>query len=187
RNREPPNLRRQARVAVVTTTGGGAAAVVDRLGLAGIELSGMHDLTMAGTAQDYRATLENLLASADCDAVLAAVGSSAQFHPQFAVEPILTARRTAKPLVAFLTPHAERSLALLAEHGIPAFRTPEACADAFAAYFAWRAPRSKTGTDHVFSIDEHNPFQLLVALGIPVARHTIVQPPDYKHTIDYPV
>src|SRR5207237_5110471 len=32
RNREPPNLRRQARVAVVTTTGGGAAAVLDRLG-----------------------------------------------------------------------------------------------------------------------------------------------------------
>src|SRR5205823_8783499 len=47
--------------------------------------------------------------------------------------------------------------------------------------------RSKTGTDHVFSIDEHNPFQLLVALGIPVARHAIVQAPDYKHTIDYPV
>ena len=127
-NREPPRLARQARVAVVTTTGGGAAAVVDRLGLHGIELAGMHDLTMAGNAQGYRATLEKLLASADCDAVLAAVGSSAQFHPEFAVEPIVTARRTEKPLVAFLTPHAERSLALLAERGVPAFRTPEACA-----------------------------------------------------------
>ena len=41
----------------------------------------------------------------------------------------------AKPLAAFFTPHAERSLALLAKAGIAAFRTPEACADAFAAYF----------------------------------------------------
>src|SRR5207248_6895144 len=66
--RKPMVPRRTPRVAVVTTTGGGAAAVVDRLGLHGIELAGMHDLTMAGNAQGYRATLEKLLASADCDA-----------------------------------------------------------------------------------------------------------------------
>src|SRR5438094_9457114 len=52
-NRQPPNLKRQARVAVVTTTGGGAAAVVDRLGLAGIELRGMQDLTMAGNGRGH--------------------------------------------------------------------------------------------------------------------------------------
>ena len=199
RNREPPNLRRQARVAVVTTTGGGAAAVVDRLGLAGIELSGMHDLTMAGTAQDYRATLENLLASADCDAVLAAVGSSAQFHPEFAVEPILTARRTAKPLVAFLTPHAERSLALLAEHGVPAFRTPEACADSLAAFFAWRAPREvgvralfnsliwQTRVTDLIRAPSPNSFVVLEALGIPVVEQAIAQAPQYAHALRYPV
>ena len=199
RNREPPNLRRQARVAVVTTTGGGAAAVVDRLGLAGIELSGMHDLTMAGTAQDYRATLENLLASADCDAVLAAVGSSAQFHPEFAVEPILTARRTAKPLVAFLTPHAERSLALLAEHGVPAFRTPEACADSLAAFFAWRAPReigvralfnsliAQTRVRDLIRAPSPNSFAVLEALGIPVVEQAIAQAPQYAHALRYPV
>src|SRR2546423_1463780 len=106
-----------------------------------LELASMHDLTMTSTQDIYRATLEKLLASPDCDAVLAAVGSSAQFHPEFAVQPILQAKRTAKPLAAFLTPHAERSLALLAERGIPAFRTPEACADAFAAFFAWRSPK----------------------------------------------
>ena len=199
RNREPPNLRRQARVAVVTTTGGGAAAVVDRLGLAGIELSGMHDLTMAGTAQGYRATLENLLASADCDAVLAAVGSSAQFHPEFAVEPILTARRTAKPLVAFLTPHAERSLALLAEHGVPAFRTPEACADSLAAFFAWRAPReigvralfnsliAQTRVPDLIRAPSPNSFAVLEALGIPVVEQAIAQAPQYAHALRYPV
>ena len=199
RNREPPNLRRQARVAVVTTTGGGAAAVVDRLGLAGIELSGMHDLTMAGNAQGYRATLENLLASADCDAVLAAVGSSAQFHPEFAVEPILTARRTAKPLVAFLTPHAERSLALLAEHGVPAFRTPEACADSLAAFFAWRAPReigvralfnsliAQTCVPDLIRAPSPNSFAVLEALGIPVVDQAIAQAPQYAHALRYPV
>src|SRR5437660_5450737 len=143
--RRPMGLAGAPRVAVVTTTGGGAASVVDRLGLHGIELASMHDLTMTATKDIYRATLEQLLGSSDCDAVLAVVGSSAQFHPQLAVEPIVQAKRTTKPLAAFLTPHAERSLALLAAQGIAAFRTPEACADAFAAFFAWRAPRHQFG------------------------------------------
>jgi acyl-CoA synthetase (NDP forming) len=200
-SREPPELERPARVAVVTTTGGGAAAVVDRLGLHGIELATMHDLTMAGNAQGYRATLAQLLASADCDAVLAAVGSSAQFHPEFAVEPIVAAQRTAKPLVAFLTPHAERSLALLAERGVPAFRTPEACADSLAAFFAWRAPRQfgDEWGQTLRSVPDLGPipdlvrapspnwFAVLAALGIPVVEQAIVQAPDYAHRVPYPV
>jgi len=179
------------RVAVVTTTGGGAASVVDRLGLHGIELASMHDLTMTATKDIYRATLEQLLGSPSCDAVLAAVGSSAQFHPELAVEPIVQATRTAKPLAAFLTPHAERSLALLAERGIAAFRTPEACADAFAAFFAWRAPRQKMGTDPIISPGEKigsvPNFGLLAALGIPVAEHAVAQAPNFVHSIAYPV
>ncbi|MFN2646224.1 MAG: acetate--CoA ligase family protein, partial [Burkholderiales bacterium] len=196
--RKPVPLARAARVAVVTTTGGGAAAVVDRLGLHGIELAGMHDLTMAGNAAGYRATLERLLGDEDCDAVLAAVGSSAQFHPDFAVEPILQASRGAKPLAAFLTPHAERSLALLAERGIAAFRTPEACADALAALFAWRLPRelgdefrdgARTNSGSVPElVRAPSPnFGLLAALGIPVAEHSIVEAPDYAHRLPYPV
>jgi acyl-CoA synthetase (NDP forming) len=190
-NRKPPGLTRPARVAVVTTTGGGAASVVDRLGLHGIELASMNDLTMTATKDSYRETLERLLGSSDCDAVLAAVGSSAQFHPELAVEPIVQAKRTAKPLAAFLTPHAERSLALLAAQGIAAFRTPEACADAFAAFFAWRAPRQKMGTDPIISLGEKigsvPNFGLLVALGIPVAEHAVVQAPNFVHSIAYPV
>jgi acetate---CoA ligase (ADP-forming) len=184
--KKPLALARAPRISVVTTTGGGAATVVDRLGLHGIGLASMHDLTMAGNAEGYRATLEKLLASADCDAVLAAVGSSAQFHPDFAVEPIVQASRGAKPLAAFLTPHAERSLHLLAEEDIAAFRTPEACADAFAAFFAWRAPRhsSEIGDSHQFSSD---PFQMLATLGIPVAEHAVVRAPDYAHGVPYPV
>ena len=212
-NKKPLDLKRAPRVAVVTTTGGGAGSVVDRLGLAGIELVGprpdapIHDLTMTATPQVYRATLEKLLASDDCDAVLAAVGSSAQFHPKLAIDPILDVQKnfhgerkgepekkaTAKrnPLAVFLTPHAERSLALLAEQGIAAFRTPEACADAFASYFAWRSPRqgAATESDFVFSrkkVDE-DPFGLIEALGIPVAPHEIAVAPQFRHSIQYPV
>ncbi|HET7364178.1 MAG TPA: acetate--CoA ligase family protein [Burkholderiales bacterium] len=199
--RKPMVLRRTPKVAVVTTTGGGAATVVDRLGLRGIELAGMHDLTMAGNAQGYRATLEKLLASADCDAVLAAVGSSAQFHPEFAIEPIVTAQRTEKPLVTFLTPHAERSLALLAANGVPAFRTPEACADSLAAFFAWRTPREfgdgwgqtlrsvpdSGSVPELIRAPSPNWFAVLTALGIPVVEQAIAQAPGYAHGLRYPV
>ncbi|HWI37506.1 MAG TPA: acetate--CoA ligase family protein [Burkholderiales bacterium] len=175
--RKPLRLNRAPSVAVVTTTGGGAASVVDRLGLHGIELASMNDLTMTATQSTYRDTLQSLLDSPECDGVLAAVGSSAQFHPELAVQPILNVRAT-KPMGAFLTPHAERSLALLAEKGIAAFRTPEACADAFAAFFAWRAPREIGVRSRSRSIDE---------LGIPLAQQAIASAPDFAHSVPYPV
>jgi acyl-CoA synthetase (NDP forming) len=191
--RRPLGLARAGRVAVVTTTGGGAATVVDRLGLAGIEAVGprpeafIHDLTMTATPRAYQETLEKLLESPQCDAVLATVGSSAQFHPALAIEPILAAagRQSAKPLAVFLTPHAERSLALLARQGIAAFRTPEACADAFAAYFSWGSPRSMPALSAPPL--RQDPFELVEALAIPVAAHSIAHAPDYVHSIPYPV
>lgn len=185
--RRPPRLGRKPRISAVTTTGGGAAAVVDRLGLYGIELAAMHDLTMAATADSYGETLERLIASPDCDGVLAAVGSSAQFHPELAVAPILAAAPSAKPLAAFLTPHAERSLALLAAKGVAAFRTPEACADAFAAYFAWHSPREAPGLTAPPLPETDDAFRLLAALGIPIAQYAVVRAPDYEHTLRYPV
>ncbi len=189
--RKPPQLGRAPRVAVVTTTGGGAASVVDRLGMHGIETvapgsdAPIIDLTMAATPQKYAAVLDALLASPECDAVLAAVGSSAQFHPQIAVEPIRAAKRTAKPLAAFLTPHAERSLKLLAQAGIAAFRTPEACADAFAAYFAWRAPREAPQLPPV--VLPRGTLDVFASLGITVAQSQVAQAPDFAHTVPYPV
>jgi acyl-CoA synthetase (NDP forming) len=147
----------------------------------------MNDLTMTATPEVYARTLEQLVASPECDAVLAAVGSSAQFHPELAVGPILGVNPGKKPLAAFLTPHAERSLALLASKGVPAFRTPEACADAFAAYFAWRAPRVLPSLPPPSLITNEDPFQMLADLGIPVAQHAIVQPPEFAHSIAYPV
>lgn len=203
--RAPPDLARIPRVAVVTTTGGGAASVVDRLGMHGIETfspdgkSPIVDLTMKATPARYTKALDDLLASPECDGVLAVVGSSAQFHPQLAVEPIIGVEvrsgRSAKPLAAFFTPHAEASLMLLAESGVPAFRTPESCADALAAYFAWRSPR-KTATGPVDwprglprkgRLDEAQALQLFASLGVEVVKHEVSAAPGCAHSIQYPV
>ncbi|MGH8738029.1 MAG: acetate--CoA ligase family protein [Burkholderiales bacterium] len=200
--RAPPRLgaaRSAPRVAVVTTTGGGAASVVDRLGLSGIETvapgsdAPIIDLTMAGTSDRYAAVLASLLASPECEAVLAVVGSSAMFHPQHAVAPILNAKRAAKPLAAFLTPHAEQSLALLASAEVPAFRTPEACADAFRAYFAWRTPRDRRDVAELNlkirpeKLNEKQSLDLFASLGIEVAASQVARAPGFEHTLPYPV
>jgi len=184
--RSAPDLSRPGRVSVVSTTGGGAAAVLDRLGLRGVELASMHDLTMTATRESYGDTLQRLLAAPECDAVLAVVGSSAQFHPQLAVEPILATAGSAKPVAAFMTPHAEASLALCARQGIAAFRTPEACADALAAFLSWHAPR-RTPVLPIPQRVPEEPFALFAALGVPVVPHALAQPPRYLHDIAYPV
>jgi acyl-CoA synthetase (NDP forming) len=184
-NRKPLNLGRAGRVSVVTTTGGGAASVVDRLGMHGVELAApVMDLTMAASGANYAEALQQA-ARSDCDAVVACVGSSAQFHPQLAVEPIVNGPRD-KPVVAFFTPHAERSLALAAAEGIAAFRTPEACADAVAAFVAWRAPRQAPALSAPDDLPD-NPFEILAALGIPVARWALAQAPAFVHDVEYPV
>ncbi len=214
--RAPSGLSHAPRIAVVTTTGGGAASVVDRMGTLGLETmapddslrtrlaalgarsldSPIIDLTMAATDKQYAAVLEALLDSSACDAVVAVVGSSAQFHPQFAVEPILRAKASAKPLAAFFTPHAERSLALLAESGIAAFRTPESCADALAAFFAWRSPRARDASPQFEwpsrlprrgKFNEAQALVLFSELGVPVVESAIARPPRYEHALAYPV
>ena len=215
-HRKPVRLDHPPRVAVVTTTGGGAASVVDRLGVLGMQAmtpslalkaelsahgvrvtdSPIVDLTMASSAQRYGAVLAALIASADCDAVLAVVGSSAQFHPDFAVQPILATPWSAKPLAVFLTPHAERSLSLLAQQGIAAFRTPEACADALACFFCWRVPRDARRTGASVEAaqlpatpypDESDALALFASLGVPVVASATAIAPDFRHGIDYPV
>ena len=197
------NGERAPRVAVVTTTGGGAGTVVDQLGLRGIDTfapgsdSPIIDLTLAGsTAVKYAAVLDELIMSPECDAVLGVVGSSAQFHPQVAVQPILAAKRGAKPLAAFLTPQADQSLTLLAAKGIAAFRTPEACADAFQAYFSWRAPAVRDDEGSVSwpatipirgPLDEHQALGLFASLGVPTVARAVAHAPDFQHGLPYPV
>lgn len=199
----------RARVAMMTTTGGGAAIVADPLGAAGVALvvpppalaeriralgvrvadSPLIDLTLAGTrASVYGPVLQALLASDHCDAVVAAVGSSAQFHPQLAIEPIIAAHRAypAKALAVFVAPDAPASLALLAHAGVAAFRTPESCADALAALFAWRAPRTPphaAGTSPAAQSAE----ALFAALGIAQAQAQLLRSPDDPITCPFPV
>jgi acyl-CoA synthetase (NDP forming) len=148
---------------VVTTTAGGAAMVIDQLGLRGIEtqhpgpetagrLAAMGlemaagkllDLTVAGTRYAVmKGALDILLSAPEYDLVVAVVGSSARFHPELAVKPIIDSAGAAKPLAAFLVPEAPQALAQLAAAGVPAFRTPEACADAVAAALKRRVPRA---------------------------------------------
>jgi acetate---CoA ligase (ADP-forming) len=195
---KPPQRRR---VAMMTTTGGGAALVADSLGAAGIELVGpppavaqqirahgvragdspLVDLTLAGARGSvYGPVLETLLASDHCDAVVAAVGSSGQFHPQIAIEPILRAHRAlpGKALAVFIAPEAQASLGMLAAEGVAAFRAPECCADALAAFFRWRAPadRAAVRTDLLekmrAALATRGPLRaeaLFAALGVPMA------------------
>lgn len=207
--REP--IARGARsIGVVTTTGGGAAMVVDRLGMLGVDVAEpsaetlarlntagvkaqpgrLLDLTLAGTRYEVmRAALDTLLEAPEFGLVLAVVGSSAQFHAELAVRPILDCNRQRKPVAVFLTPEAPHTLGLLAEHRVAAFRTPEACADAIAAYFAWRPPRVHDVSadpswrdaacrvlDGVTSnvLNEDQSLALFDALGIPTAPRTVL-------------
>jgi acyl-CoA synthetase (NDP forming) len=214
---KPPKGRR---VAVVTTTGGGAAMVVDNLGRLGLDIvpptdriigslaakqitirkSALIDLTMAGTKKEvYSAVLGELLASDHCDAVLAVVGSSSQFHPQLAVEPIVGAMPTPKPMAVFLVPDAAASLGVLRDAGVAAFRTPESCADAMRALFDWQPPlpvapaRDVAKADALVAaasgtaLNERDACAVFAALGVPVAATQVIAGPAERASIGYPV
>ncbi len=133
-------LSRHRAVRVVTTTGGAGAMVVDRLGSLGIATAAMIDTTLAGARRD---TVAQALGAArdagDADLAIAVIGSSAQFRPQDAIAGVIASAGRA-PLCAFIAPEAPASLRLLAEAGIAAFRTPEACADGVRALLDWRPP-----------------------------------------------
>lgn len=207
-------------VAAMTTTGGGAATVVDRLGALGVEVvpptgqvianlarknvrisnARLTDLTLAGAKKEiYSAVLNELIASDHCDLVLAVVGSSAQFQPHIAIDPILEARRGDKPLAVFCAPQADASLALLAENGIAGFRTPEACADAIRAWRDWREParapapeparlasaRALIGARR--RLNERDACGVFDALGVPAARSEVIAAPEQAVSIEFPV
>src|SRR5947208_7860895 len=152
---------RRASVGVVTTTGGGATMVIDPLSLRGLTIeppsaatlarlaaagikvqpARLVDLTTAGTRYDVmKAALDILTTAPKFDLVLAVVGSSARFHPELAVKPIIDSAGANKPIADYLTPEAPQALAALAAAGVPNFHTPEACADAIAAALRRRPP-----------------------------------------------
>lgn len=208
-------LSRGKRVAVATTTGGGAAMVVDNMAVAGLDIAGppralvdwlkplgiaagdgkLVDLTLAGAKPEIVAgTIERLLADDANDAVIFVVGSSAQFNPELAVEPLLRFAKSAKPFAVALTPAAEKSLALLTAAGVPAFRHPESCAEAMALCLLRKPPQSVPATaepsiaalgaleaGRVSGFDERRATDLFGALGVPMAKSMAV--PDAKRIV----
>ena len=208
------------RVAALTTTGGGAATVIDRLGTEEIEVvppteaivarlaqkkigitrARLTDLTLAGARKEiYSAVLAELIASDHCDLVLAVVGSSAQFQPHIAIDPILEAERGGKPLAVFCAPQADQSLTLLAEAGIAGFRTPEACADAIRAWRDWRAPRPAPAADESrlgparaalggkARLNEVEACRVFKKLGVPAAPSETITTPEQEVKLEFPV
>jgi acyl-CoA synthetase (NDP forming) len=65
------------------------------------------------------------------------------------VEPIAGAQRRGKSLLAFAAPQADEALQLFAQAGVPAFRTPESCADALRALARWREPQPPASPEGV--------------------------------------
>ncbi|MSP77432.1 MAG: CoA-binding protein [Rhodospirillaceae bacterium] len=208
-NRPPA---RGKRVAVATTTGGGAAMVVDSMAMAGLDIADppqalvdwlkplgiaagegkLIDLTLAGAKPEIVAgTIERLLADDGNDAAIFVVGSSAQFNPELAVEPLLRFAGSAKPFAVSLTPSAEKSLALLTAAGIPVFRHPESCAEGMAVCLLRTPPQplppltapSRGALDALAAgrtsgFDERRAADLFSALGVAVAKSMAV--PDAK-------
>ena len=203
------------RVAVATTTGGGAAMVVDSMAMAGLDIVGpprnlvewlkphgiaagdgkLVDLTLAGAKPEIVAgTIERLLADEANDAVIFVVGSSAQFNPELAVEPLLKFAKSSKPFAVSLTPSAEKSLALLTAAGVPAFRHPESCAEAMAICLLRPVPQpvpvlaepSRQAIDALEAgrtggFDESRAADFFAALGMPMAKAMVV--PDARRLV----
>jgi acyl-CoA synthetase (NDP forming) len=193
-------------------THGKRVAVVDNMAMAGLDIADppqalvdwlkplgiaagegkLIDLTLAGAKPEIVAgTIERLLADDGNDAVIFVVGSSAQFNPELAVEPLLRFARTAKPFAVSLTPTAEKSLALLTAAGVAAFRHPESCSEAMAICLLRRAPHplpalaepSRASLDaleagRVNGFDERRAADLFSALGVPMAKSMAI--PDAK-------
>ncbi len=206
-----PSGARRPVVGVVTTTGGGAAMVVDQLGIRGIDVqapgaatsgrlaasgidaghSRILDLTLAGTRYEImKVALDAMLADPVFDLVVAVAGSSARFQPELAVRPVIDSAGNGARLAAFLVPEAPDALRSLADADVPAFRTPEACADAIAAALRRRMPTrlADTATRAVGSgqlVDEMAAYRLLSAIGIAHAPCAIFTGNDPG--IPYPV
>jgi acyl-CoA synthetase (NDP forming) len=186
---------RRPTVGVITTTGGAGAMAVDRLAARGVAVAAptpatfarlaaagvavepgrMVDLTLAGTRYEImKAALDTVLAAPEFDLIVAVVGSSARFHPELAVRPVVDSAAGAKPLAAFIAPDAPDALARLTAAGVPNFNNPEACADAVAAALARRvplpwAPAVRPAPAATRVLDELAAYDLLDRLGVPRA------------------
>ncbi|HSF94706.1 MAG TPA: acetate--CoA ligase family protein [Thermohalobaculum sp.] len=196
-----PFAKARPALGVLTTTGGGGAAVADRLALEGADIvpaseatleairatglnvhrAPMTDLTLAGATPDYvLPALNAMMRDPAFDMVISVSGSSARSATALTMGPLIEADKRGKPFAAFLTPEAIGGLKTLIEAGVPAFRTPESCADAVGALLRWRAPRqgiaprpsAPQGTGTVLYVRAS--LDLLAGLGVPVTQSAVV-------------
>ncbi len=221
------------RVGVVTTTGGSAALVVEAAAAAGLEFplpappdddaedllpefavrSNPIDVTMSGVGDAFKRELLRMLDDDTFDMVVGVLGTSSQFHPELAVEPLVAAHEHAKkPLVAFCSPAAPDALRMFEARGIPSFRTPEGCGRAL-GYLVRRGeflrrhrgdgPESPSGwrerAERVRAmvgaagavLDEHESKLVLAEYGIPTVGERVVHSPeealDAAAALGYPV
>ena len=198
------------RAGILTTTGGGAAMVADRLGLLGVDIVGASgvsraalrsagieaheapivDLTLAGARGDtLGAALGVLTRDEGFDLLVVVLGTSAAAEPALVVPPLLAHADDAMPLAVFLVPEAPEALAMCAAAGVAAFRTPESCADAVAAFLARRAPRSVVARPAVAGprtvLDEVQSLIRLEALGIDAPPRTVIDAADLPPALPF--
>ncbi len=168
--------RQEPRIGVVTTTGGGAAILVDQLAVRGMTVAGpsskliadmtaagapvphslIADLGLAGAKHEIVANALQLMQdSGEFDLILFVIGSSARLNPELAVQAIAEGGQHEVPVVAFALPEAPAAAELLIRSGVPAFRTPESCADVIAAAFGRRV--TAIGEGARFAIDPTTP------------------------------
>jgi len=159
--RTRPDPKRPKHVTVVSTTGGGGAMVVDQLSLRGVTIAGcsaearqhlsaqniplgsgkLVDVTLAGARYDtMKEVVSTLIADPHTGLLVVATGSSAQFNPELAVQPVVDAIAEAPagsaPVVAVPLPHAPESLRMLREAGVTAFASVEAAAEVLSMVMA---------------------------------------------------
>jgi acyl-CoA synthetase (NDP forming) len=187
------------RVAVLTSTGGASALLADNLGLAGFDLpppdaataariaaltgeaavANPLDLTLAGLKPEVLGgSIAALLESESYDALAVVVGSSALAQPRLAADAIAAGQAaSAKPVLAYLSPHAPAIGAALQRQGIPAASAPEAIATMLAALAAPRVAAPATpaaaGVDIALPtgpLDEAESKALFARFGIPPVR-----------------
>jgi acyl-CoA synthetase (NDP forming) len=199
------------RVAILTSTGGAGTLVADSLGLAGFDVpvpdaataariaalqegdeaaAGRNpvDVTLAGLRPDlFRGAIDALQESPTYDATVVIVGSSALAQPSLVADAVVECQaRSAKPILAYVSPHAPEVLRLLNRQGIPAFAAPESCASVLSALQERRAPVTASmpaGTDAgvaglaAGALNEAESKALFARFGVPVTREAVARDP----------
>jgi len=195
------------RVAVLTSTGGAGTLIADTIGLAGFEApppdevtvarltaampSGLGaldgnpiDLTLAGLRPDIlSACVRALLDSDGYDALAMVVGSSSVGDPRLVSDALREGGAgSAKPIIAYVSPHAPAAAARLTEQGIPAFSAPETVAAALSALgqmavsgaMPERSASIELAAARRGALDEQQAKSMFAAFGIPSVREAVV-------------